>query len=253
VPAIPKKVEERLIEGIKKFKPIIDGRSAADAGEADTVMLVTDVLSEVFGYDRYSEITSEFPVKSTRCDLATKVDEQLQTLIEVKAIGHALKDSHVTQAVNYAANHGGEWVVLTNARYWRVYSVKCAGKVDCELVVEIDFLSLDHKSDNDLALLFLLCKEGWAKSAIGEYQTHREAINRYVIAATILSDGVLATIKRELRRVSPDARIEIDEITEIIEKEVIKRELLDGEKAEDAKNTVKRAAKVALRDTAQSG
>ena len=248
--SIPKKVQERLVDGIKKFLPIVEGQKAADVGEADTVILVTEMLADVFGYDKFKEITSEFAIKSTYCDLATKIDDKLQTLIEVKPIGQPLKDSHVTQAVNYAANQGVEWVLLTNGQFWRAYHVQCKGQIAQELVVNIDFLSLNRKSEDDLGLLFLLCKEGWTKSAIEDYQIQMEALNRYVIAATILSDKILDKIKTELRRVAPEAHIEIDAIKGVLENEVIKRELLEGEKAEDARKTVSKAAKVVLRETA---
>jgi predicted type IV restriction endonuclease len=86
--------------------------------ESDTVIIVTDMLCYVFGYDKYSEITSEFAVKGTYCDLATKIDGKVECLIEVKAAGLDLKENHTKQAVDYAANMGVDWVVLTNGCTW---------------------------------------------------------------------------------------------------------------------------------------
>jgi hypothetical protein len=104
VASIPKKVAERLVSGIKRFQPILAAAKTRDVGEADTVTIVKDMLADVFGYDKYAEITSEFAIRGTYCDLATKIDGTLQTLIEVKAIDFDLKDQHVKQAVDYAAN-----------------------------------------------------------------------------------------------------------------------------------------------------
>ncbi len=87
------------------------------------VMIVTDMLAEVFGYDKYSDVTAEYAIRSTSCDLATKLDGTVQALIEVKAVGLDLKDLHVKQAVDYAANQGVDWVVLTNGLRWRIYNV----------------------------------------------------------------------------------------------------------------------------------
>ena len=39
------------------------------------------------GFDKYSEITSEYVIRSTYVDLAIKLDGKLALLIEVKAIG----------------------------------------------------------------------------------------------------------------------------------------------------------------------
>jgi len=62
------------------------------------------MLADVFGFDKYSEITSEYVIRGTFVDLANKLDGMLQVLIEVKAIGLELKVSFVKQAVDYAAN-----------------------------------------------------------------------------------------------------------------------------------------------------
>jgi hypothetical protein len=50
-----------------------------------------------------------------------------------------------------------------------------------------------------------------------------------------------------LRRVSPDAKIEVEEIERVLSLEVIKREVLDGDKAAAAKKLVRRSSKRALK------
>ena len=166
--SVPSRVADRLIKGIKRFQPILATAKSRDDGEADTVMIVTDMLAEVFGYDKYSEVTAEYSIRGTYCDLATKLDGTLQTLIEVKAVGLELKDSHVKQAVDYATNQGVDWVVLTNGVCWRVYKVIFAKPIDQELVIEINFCALDPKNPADLESLYLWCKEGWIKSVLGD-------------------------------------------------------------------------------------
>src|SRR5690606_7428578 len=118
--AVPKKVAARLIAGLKRYQPILSAAKARDVGEADTVTIIKDMLADVFGYDKYSDVTSEHSIRGTYCDLAIKIDGQLETLIEVKAIGLELKDQHVKQATDYAANQGVDWVLLTNGVAWRV-------------------------------------------------------------------------------------------------------------------------------------
>ena len=149
---IPKKVSERISAGVKKFQPILSSAKARDVGESDTVTIITDMLSEVFGYDKYSEITSEYAIRGTYCDLAIKLDGSLQTLIEVKAIGLELKDAHVKQAVDYAANQGVDWVMLTNGITWRVYHVIFAKPIAHELVIDIDFCALNTRLSSDMEL-----------------------------------------------------------------------------------------------------
>lgn len=247
--SIPKKVAERLVAGIKRYQPILAAAKARDVGEADTVTIIKDILSDIFGYDKYTELTSEFAIRGTYCDLATKIDGVLQTLIEIKAIGLDLKDQHVKQAIDYAANQGVDWVILTNGICWRVYHLTFSKPIDQELVVNIDFSTLNPRNENDLDLLYLWCKEGWQRSVLDEYKIQKQALSRFFIGAMLQTTPVLEVIRRELRRVSPDVRIEMDQIKDVLLNEVIKREVIEGEKADEAKKKINRAATKALRTT----
>jgi len=245
--AVPKKVADRLVAGIKRYQPILAAAKARDVGESDTVTIITDMLADVFGYDKYAEVTSEYAIRGTYCDLATKIDGALQTLIEVKAIGLDLKDSHVKQAVDYAANQGVDWVLLTNGLSWRVYHIIFAKPIDQELVLDIDFCALNPKSTSDIESVYLWCKEGWVRSVLGEYHTQRQALSRFFLGAMVLTDPVLDVIRRELRRVSPEVRIESEQIKAVLTNEVLKREVMEGEKAEEAKKKIARTQNKSLR------
>lgn len=245
--SIPKRVDDRLIAGIKKFQPILAEAKNKDVNESDTVVILNDLLGEVFGYAKYFDITSEFAIRGTYCDLAIKLDGKLTVLIEAKAVGHELKDNHVKQAIDYAANQGVDWVVLTNAARWRIYKVVFGKPIDQELVCEFDFLSLDPKDDTHRQFLYLLTKEGWAKSAVAEYNEQKQALSRFFVAAAALSEPVLSAIRRELKRVSPDVKIDVEQIRDVLLQEVIKRDVVEGEKFVGAEKTLGRAANKTLR------
>lgn len=236
--AILKKVAERLVSGIKRFQPVIANAKSKDVNESDTVIIITDMLADVFGYDKYAEVTSELAIKGTYCDLAIKLDGKIRLLIEAKAIGLELKDAHIKQAVDYAANQGIEWVILTNAVQWRIYSVTFGQPIGHELVDELDFLALDTKSASDLESAYLFTKEALTRDELEEYQAQRQAMSRFFLGAMILSDPVLSVVRRELRRMSPDVKIEVEEIRAALTEEVIKREVLEGDRAEDARKRV---------------
>lgn len=245
--AVPKKVAERLVVGLKRYQPILAAARTRDVGEADTVTIIKDMLGDVFGYDKYADVTSEHAIRGTFCDLAIRIDGRLETLIEVKAVGLELKDAHVKQAIDYAANQGVDWVLLTNGITWRVYHVVFAKPIEQELVLELDICALSPRSESDLELIYLWCKEGWQRSMLGEYHTQRQALSRFFVGAMLQTDSVLEVIRRELRRVSPDVRIDTAQIKDVLTNEVMKREVLEGEKADEARKKVARAASTALR------
>jgi hypothetical protein len=243
---IPAKTGERLSSGIKRFAPILSAAKSRDVNESDTSMIVTDMLADVFGYDKYSEVTRELAIRGTYCDLATRIDGKFQMLIEVKAIGLELKDGHAKQAVDYASNQGVEWVALTNGHLWKVFRVIFAKPIEAELVLDIDVLALNPKNSANLESLYLLTRESMLKSGLYAYHDHLQATNKFYLAAVVLSDPVLETVRRELRRVS-DAKVELDELREALKQEVIKREVIEGDKADGARKKVSKAAGKMLR------
>ena len=157
------------------------------------------------------------------------------------------KEPQVKQAVDYAANQGVDWVLLTNGFRWCVYRVFFTRPIGQELVVDLDLSTLNPRSDSDLETLYLWCKEGWQRSALGEFHTQKQALSRFFLGATILSDPVLEVVRRELRRVSPDVRIDIEQIRTVLVNEVLKREVMEDPKADEARKKIARAANKALR------
>ena len=244
---IPKKVSDRLTAGLKRFKPVIESAKARDVNESDTSMIVTDILAEVFGFDKYADITREYAIRGTYCDLATKIDGKLQTLIEVKAVGLGLRENHIKQAVDYAANQGVEWVILTNGQFWKVFSVSFSKPISADLVLDLDLLSLAPSDEDTIEDLYLLSKEGVQRSGLDAYNDQLKVRNKFNLAALIMSDPILHTIRRELKRIAPDVRISVAELKDALGHEVIKREAIEGEKATEAQRLVSRAASKALR------
>jgi len=236
-----------MTAGLKRLLPVITQQKTRDVSEADTVTLIKDVLAEVLGYDKYAELTGEYAIRGTYCDLAIKIEEKLTQIVEVKAIGIELEERHVKQAVDYASNQGLEWVILTNAINWRLYQIIFAKPIDKRLLLEINLLTLDPKSDDALDKLFLFSKEGYTRGAPIELRDRQDASSRYMIAALLLNnDAILSTIRRELRRVV-DVGVEESVILGVLRDEVIKRETLEGPAADHAARRVSKRADRALR------
>jgi hypothetical protein len=241
---ISAKVKNRLVDGVKRFKPIVTKAHDKDVNESDTVAIITDILSEVFGYDKYSEITSEFSIKKTYCDLALKINDQPRVLLEAKAAGLNLKEQHIKQAVDYGSNSGIEWVILTNSVQWMVYRIIFGRPVTADLVYDFDFTQINTKKESDLELLYYLTKEAMSKAgkaSLDELHSHKQVVNKFVVAQTLLSDPVLDSIRKALKKITPDAKCTNEELYRIVADEIIKRDVLDDEKTPAAKKLVSKA------------
>jgi hypothetical protein len=237
---IPKRVGDRLGRSISKFQQVLKLAKDRDVNESDTVSIIKDMLAEVFGYDKYLEVTSEFAVRGTYCDLAIKINNKIEFLIEVKAIGLGLKESHLRQAIEYAANNGAQWIILTSGLIWQVYKIRFEKPINYDLVCEFSFAELDPKNEEHLERLFILCKEGLAKDAREDFHEKTLTVNRFILGALVLSDEVVSIIRRELRKISEGVLVTPEEIMQVLSNEVIKREVLDGEEAAKVQSRVRR-------------
>lgn len=249
---IPKKVTDRFIDQIKTFQTIALNHKARDVSEADTVTLVKDILAYVFGYDKYAELTSEQQIKGTFCDLAVKLNDRIKFLIEVKAAGVTLNESHLRQAINYGANQGIEWIVLTNGLQWRLYRIRFAQPIETEEVSAFDLTTVNVRNEDDQRRLFLLCREGITSDAMDIFHQHALLLNRYTVAQVIFLDPVLSVIRRELRRYFPDLKVETNQISDLLHNEILKREVIEGDKVADASARMKKAMQKIARAQAKS-
>lgn len=240
---VSKRFLDRARPALRRYQKILESARKRDVNESDTSVIVSDMLTEILGYDKYHEITTELSVRSTFCDLAIKINGRLQYLIEVKSIGTDLKETHLRQAIEYGSREGIEWVLLTNGYLWQAHRIRFEQPIDHDLVFEIDLLRNDNKIPLLLEKLYLISKEAGNASAIDLYWQSKEATSRYVLAQLILSEDVLRVVRRRLRSLFKGTKITADELSTVLQAEVMKRDVLEGEKAETAAKTVKRAVR----------
>lgn len=241
--SVPQKVSARIVDGLKRFQPILESAKTRDVNESDTVVLLTGILSEILGYDKYTDITTEMSIRSTYCDLALKVNGAVKLLLEAKAIGLELKEMHVKQAVDYAANKGIDWVILSNGVTWKIFKIIFSKPIQNILVCEIDFLKLNHKNKDHIETVFLISKEAIGKDSLEQFYTQKQATNKYMLGNLLTMESVINAIKKELKTVYPDIKVNNDEISSVLLRDVIKRELLEGEESDETKKKIQRAMK----------
>jgi len=247
---IPKKVQDRLVAGLRRYQPIVRRLKERDISEADTVTVIKDMLADIFGYDKYTELTSEHQIRGTFCDLAIKVGEKVHYLAEVKSAGTSLSDNHLRQAVNYGAHHGIEWVILTNAITWKIYRIKFAQPLGWDEVCCFDMGEISSRSNDDLSKLYMLSRESVSTDVLQAFHRQSQILNRFVFAELLQSDVLLSAVRKEFRRLF-DMKTTEEELRGIVVTDLIKRDTLDGEGAAAAKAAIKKATSTLARKAAK--
>jgi hypothetical protein len=242
---IPAKVAARISKNYNRMKKIVLNAIERDINEADTVLIVSEILANIYGYDKFKEITREFAIRNTFVDLAIQLDDTPEMLIEVKAIGIKLNEKHIKQAVDYGANKGIDWVILTNGKTWQVYKLRFEKPVSAKLIFQFNFIDLNARKQEDLETLFILCKEGIQKNAILDFSNYKQVVNKYFVASILQDEGVVGLVRRELNRMLPKNSVSEDEVLALIQNGVLKRDVIESDEAEKAcSNYKKRKRKV---------
>jgi hypothetical protein len=232
---------KRVTENMKKYQGIVAQIKKKDANESDTVTVITDILQDVFGYNKYTEITSEYAIRGTYCDLAViGANKKIRFLIEVKAISVALNDSHIKQAIDYGANAGVSWVILTNAEHWMIYKIKFGQPIDKELVYEFSLLEFTGKKDKELEAIFAVSKEGQDNTAIDDFYTNIQIKNKFFIGNLVNSEEVYSVVRKTMKKLFPDIKITEEEIADMMSNDIIKREIIDSDESKKAKKDIEK-------------
>ena len=131
-------------------------------------------------------------------------------------------------------------MILTNGLIWQCYNISLKETIEYEKIFELDFLTINPRKIKDQELLYLLAKEGINKDVISEYKEHVQSLNRYVLAALILSEPVLDSLRKEIRKLTPGIKVDNSEIETILKNEVIKRNVIDCDGYSESEKRIKR-------------
>jgi len=249
---VSSKVASRISSELKRYQPILSGAKQRDIGESDTVVIIQDMLRDMLGYDKYQHVTTEQAIKGTYVDLAVKVDNEVRFLIEVKSIGIELKETHVRQAIDYGANEGIEWIVLTNGQVWRVYRIHFGQPIEKSMVFELDVLAVKPSSPEVSECFGSLSREGFSKGSMDDLAQTKQLTNKFTVAAVLLSEEIVDELRKELRRLAPGLSVDNEYLSNLLGNEIIKRDLIDSDEAKAAAKTVQKLQRSRQRKKEQS-
>jgi predicted type IV restriction endonuclease len=214
---------ERVKSAVRRFQKPLADLVARDANEGDTRLLVTDILCEGLGYDKYEDLTTEYQVKVDFADYGVRVDKQLVAFIEVKRCTQTLNQKHLHQVQSYAVNEGVEWMILTNGRNWQLWHMTPGLPVQMDTVIDVDLLSdepLAKKADS----MFYMSRDAFKRHAVDDLWKQRAATSAKAVAKVVLSDKIVEEVRKELRR-QTGFNADATQIAETLKTEVLRPEV----------------------------
>ena len=79
-----------------------------------------------------------------------------------------------------------------------------------------------------LGTIHLLTREGHEKAGLSHFKLRLETTNRHYLGAMVLSDAVVASVRRELQKLNPDLRVTPAELRENLAKGVLRPDIVQS-------------------------
>jgi len=206
---------EKMLVALKDYKKRYLTKNIGDLDESGTRIMINTFLTSILGYQELEEIKTEFMIKGTYADYMVQTGGKRHFLVEVKAFALELSDKHLRQAVNYGANEGIEWALLTNGRQFQFYKILFEKPISERLVFELDFTADDFNIKDAQEQLTYFHKDAVVKNNLEKLWARYTALEPVGIAGLLFSPQVVTFLKKELKA-KYDTKFEDDEILEAL-------------------------------------
>ncbi len=200
--ALDKDVRKALLEARDMTETIVK----ADSNEAETRRRIERMFESLMGYNALVHITREHSIHgigdSDYCDFTIQLERDGKLapviMVEAKKVNVDLADKHVKQAASYGINTGCEWILLTNAREWRIYHIAF------DQPPQAVFLDSWNLMTDDLPVLAdkfeLISLKNVKRGGLDQLWQKNNALTAQNLLKIILSQPSLSMIRRELKR-----------------------------------------------------
>jgi hypothetical protein len=191
--------KQKLLAALKAYrKKFLDGQ-IVELDESGTRLLLNSFLSDVLGYKPIEEIRTEYMIKGTYADYVVQIEKIRYFLVEVKALSFALSEKHLRQVVNYGANEGIEYALLTNGKNFEFYKILFDKPIDSRRLFTLD---LSDQSSYKDAVEFLqhLHRDSVLKNNFKALWNKCEASDPYNISGILVSGPVTKVISKMIRQ-----------------------------------------------------
>lgn len=182
---ISKEVRRQIVDARRLVEKVLK----ADGNEAETRRRVERVFETLMGYDAFEHLSRERAIRGAgeteHVDFAIQlepgIDAEPMIMVELKRVAVDLALKHLKQVTSYAIDSGCEWVLLTNARDWKLYHVEFGQPPKTHLIDHWNLLTDDVV---DLAEKF---------EYLSYKKVKRGSLNKLWEKATVLSPDSLLT------------------------------------------------------------
>ncbi len=226
----------KFTQSIKDYKKKFLDKPLGELDESGTRLLINHFLTEMLGYETLSEVKTEYMIKGTYADYVIQIGGKRHFLVEVKALSLNLSSNHLRQSINYGANEGIDFVLLTNGRVFELYKVLFEKPISHQWIFSLDFSELSNLKVIADQLQYLH-KDAVLKKGLDVLWDRHSALSPKNLSKLLFSTEVVKFLQKELKK---KYSIKFDEV--VIEN-AVKKIAMESVVIEDFKSIQKKERK----------
>lgn len=189
----------KFTQSIKDYKKKFLDKPLGELDESGTRLLINHFLTEMLGYETLSEVKTEYMIKGTYADYVIQVGGKRHFLVEVKALSLNLSANHLRQSINYGANEGIDFVLLTNGKTFELYKVLFEKPISQELIFSVNLSDLSNIKLISEQLQYLH-KDSITKKGLDILWDRHSALSPKNLCKLIFSKEVVLFLQKELKK-----------------------------------------------------
>lgn len=206
--------KQKLFDNLKAYHKRFLSGSITDLDESGTRIMINHFLTDVLGFAALEEVRTEYMIKGTYADYMIQLNGKRHFLVEVKAFSLNLNESHLRQAVNYGANEGVEWALLTNGKHFDFYKIIFEKPIQNKLIFSFDLTDATGLKKACEQIQYL-AKDSVAKNGLETLWNKSLALTPESIAKYLLCGENVVLVRKSVNKAF-DTKFDDEQIQEAI-------------------------------------
>lgn len=189
----------KLLTELKAYNKKFLRTKLAELDESGTRLMINSFLTDVLGFTAIEEVKTEYMIRGTYADYVIQSKGVRYFLVEVKALSLSLSDKHLRQAINYGANEGIEWALLTNGKQFDFYKILFQKPIESRLVFSLDLCD-PTSLKNCIDIIQFLHRDSVLSKGLDKLWQKTIALDPKNVSGLLFGKPVINFIKRTLNK-----------------------------------------------------
>lgn len=196
---LTKSKKSKLLGELKSYNKRFLRSKREELDESGTRLMINSFLTDVLGFTAIEEVKTEYMIRGTYADYVIQTKGMRHFLVEVKSLSLTLSAKHLRQTINYGANEGIEWALLTNGKQFDFYKILFHKPIESRLVISFDLCDAANLK-NIVDIIQFLHKDAVQSKGLDKLWQKTIALDPRNVAGLLFGKPVTNFIKRTLKK-----------------------------------------------------